>query len=103
VDRPIHASDVEQLQKGIDIGEKKSVRADQVHRVNKSQIRMTLHQGKKRQIRRMMKTLNYQVLSLRRERFAFLNCEDMELSSWRFLNQNEVNQLKKLVELNHGD
>jgi len=102
VDRPLYSSVIKRLQQSVDIGEKKPVSADKVELIDKFTIRLILHEGKKRQVRRMMQALGFTVKYLRREQFAFLRCDKLELSTWRLLNQQEVKNLKKLVELNHG-
>jgi pseudouridine synthase len=102
VDRPLYPSVIKRLQQNIDIGEKKPVFADKVEWIDTCTIRLILHEGKKRQVRRMMQALGFTVQYLCREQFAFLRCDEIERSSWRLLNQQEIKNLKKLVEFNHG-
>ena len=87
----------------MDIGEKRLAMATEVKRLDDFHLRLTLHEGKKRQVKRMLSALGYRVISLRREQFAFLRCDDLKLSSWRFLNQLEILKLKKLVGFSNGN
>jgi len=91
------------LSHGVDIGEKRLAMATEVKRLDDFHLRLTLHEGKKRQVKRMLSALGYRVISLRREQFAFLRCDDLKLSSWRFLNQLEILKLKKLVGFSNGN
>ena len=98
LDQPVKKNTISQLQQGVDIGEKRKVRASNVTKVDSDSLKLTLHEGKKRQVKRMFQALNYRVNYLQREQFAFLNCKKMELSSWRYLTNQEINKLKKMVE-----
>ena len=57
---------------------------------------ITIHEGRKRQIRRMMEVLGYRVVALRRIQQGPLALENVELGSWRFLTPKEISSLKKL-------
>ena len=103
VDQPIVPKLLLRLQKGVDIGEKKYVHAGKVTQIDEFSLSMLLYEGKKRQIKRMLRILGYRVEYLFREQFAFLRCEDLESSSWRFLMQKEILRLKKLVGLIDAD
>jgi 23S rRNA pseudouridine2605 synthase len=61
---------------------------------NKKLVKLTLHQGWKRQIRRMFAALNYQVVELRRVGFGNLNLKGLPLGAWRALTDEEVSRLK---------
>jgi len=62
-------------------------------------LQLELHEGKKREIRRMMTALGYHVRHLKRTRFADVTCEGMRTGSWRFLNRKEISKLKRKVGL----
>lgn len=57
---------------------------------------MTIHEGRKRQIRRMMEVLGYKVVNLKRIRQGPLTLQGEKLGSWRLLTPAEISVLKKL-------
>lgn len=65
----------------------------------KSVVQLELHEGKKREIRRIFTALGYVVKHLKRIRFADLSCEGMRTGSWRHLNRKEVQKLRRKVGL----
>jgi len=60
---------------------------------------LELSEGRKREVRRIMRMLGFPVHNLRRIKFADLSCEGMKVGTWRYLNRKEVEKLKKKVEL----
>lgn len=60
-------------------------------------IEMTLHEGRKRQIRRMLQALGYQVTDLVRIQFASLSIKNLKPGEWRFLTDQEIARLKSLA------
>ncbi len=56
-------------------------------------IEVILHEGRKRQIRRMLGLLRYHVVSLQRTRQGFLTLGDLEPGAWRFLTAEEIKKL----------
>lgn len=61
-----------------------------------SQVRITIHEGKNRQVRKMCEKVGHPVLRLKRVSFGKLKVEDLKVGEWRFLNQEEVDYLKSL-------
>ena len=62
---------------------------------NKTRLRMVLHEGKNREIRKMMEIFHYPVFELKRIRYSFLTL-DVNRGQYRRLTAAEV---KKLYEL----
>lgn len=60
-------------------------------------IQITLHEGKKRQIRRMCEALKITLLDLQRVQFGPLKLDDLPLGKYRRLSNSEVEQLKNLT------
>jgi 16S rRNA pseudouridine516 synthase len=58
--------------------------------------KVTLHQGKYHQVKRMFEYFGYKVIELHREKFAFLTLGDLQEAEYRELTDEEVNQLKTL-------
>lgn len=63
----------------------------------RTSLKVTLKQGKKRQIRRMFDYLGYKVLDLKRTSLASLTLEGVEEGCYRFLTNQEVNHLKRCL------
>ncbi|MDC3415416.1 pseudouridine synthase [Aquibacillus salsiterrae] len=61
---------------------------------NTSIIQLVLHQGKNRQIRRMMESINCPVMKLKREQYGFLTLHGLNPGEFRELTPKEVNQLR---------
>ncbi len=60
-------------------------------------VMVTIHEGRNRQVRRMFEELGYKVLMLRRVRFGPLDLGDLRRGQWRFLEENEVRELKRTL------
>jgi 23S rRNA pseudouridine2605 synthase len=63
---------------------------------------ITIHEGKHRQIHRMMEALGYQVDKLQRVAFANLTFHGLRVGDARELTQQELNELRDLVGLDHS-
>ncbi len=61
-----------------------------------SDIVVSIHEGRNRQVRRMFDAVGHKVLLLRRIRFGSLELGDLRRGEWRELTQEEVDELKKL-------
>ncbi len=61
---------------------------------NKAEVGVQIHTGKNRFIRRLFEALGYEVEKLDRVFFAGLTKKDLSRGRWRFLNEEEVRQLK---------
>ncbi|HJR94785.1 MAG TPA: pseudouridine synthase [Gaiellaceae bacterium] len=64
-----------------------------------SRLELTLHEGRKRQVRRMCEAVGHPVRGLRRVRYAGLGLEGLEPGEWRELTSSEVAALKAAVGL----
>ncbi|MDR9418004.1 pseudouridine synthase [Gracilimonas sp.] len=60
---------------------------------------MSVFEGRNRLIRRMVEYHNTVVTKLKRIEYAGLTLKDVPIGRWRFLRQNEINNLRKLVKL----
>ncbi len=62
---------------------------------NSSLLEISIHEGRKRQIKRMCAAINHPVLNLKRTRLAFLSLQDLDEGEYRLLSSQEVEALKK--------
>ncbi len=62
-----------------------------------SLLEIVIHEGRKRQVRRMMEALGHPVIKLHRGEYAIFTDEDLELGQYRALTKREVAALEKLA------
>jgi len=77
------------LKKGIKLDEGLA-KFDKIKKVNNKKYNIIIHQGWKRQIRRMFKKINYQVKGLTRIRIGKLNISDIDLGKYKLINKKQV-------------
>ena len=98
LDKAITTKDVQKLQSGIKLEDGLTNLCDvKITRQDRKEIEMIIHEGRKRQIRRMLKFLGYEVQNLVRIRFATLTLAGLETGEWRNLTDQEVADLKKTL------
>ncbi len=59
-------------------------------------VKITIHEGKKRQIRRMCKEINHPVIKLKRISIGQISLRNLEKGHWRFLSDEELEYLNTL-------
>lgn len=64
---------------------------------------ISVFEGRNRLIRRMVEFHGTEVTKLKRTEYAGLNLKDVSMGRWRYLKQNEINDLRKLVKLDTLD
>lgn len=69
-------------------------------RSGESWVRVVLHEGRKREVRRMLAAIGHPVLMLRRVRVGTLPLGELEPGEWRALSDAEVDGLRRSVGLN---
>ncbi|MCP4645686.1 MAG: rRNA pseudouridine synthase [bacterium] len=62
-------------------------------------VRLTLHEGRKREVKRMCAAVGHPVRALRRVSVANVNVEGLKPGQWRHLNTEEVQRLREAVGL----
>jgi 23S rRNA pseudouridine2605 synthase len=67
---------------------------------SESVIRMTIHEGRNRQVRRMCLVIGHRVIKLHREKYGFLTLKGVNQGEYRQLTADEVKDLKKLSSHN---
>jgi 23S rRNA pseudouridine2605 synthase len=65
-------------------------------------LRITVHEGRKRQIRLMAAAVGHPVIELKRTRFGPVELGTLEEGKWRYLAAHEVHALRKAVRLPAG-
>lgn len=62
-----------------------------------SWVEITIHEGRKHQVKRMLETVGHPVIKLTRVRFGSLSLADLPRGHYRYLTDREANQLRALV------
>jgi 23S rRNA pseudouridine2605 synthase len=62
-------------------------------------LKLTLREGRKREVKRMFAAVRHQVKSLRRVSFANIEARNLRLGEWRYLEPHEVLALRKLAQM----
>jgi 23S rRNA pseudouridine2605 synthase len=84
---------LQQLAAGIELDDGRTAPAG-VRRLGPSKLELTLHEGRKHQVKRMCEAVGHPVVRLHRSRYAGLTVEALEPGRWRELDANEVKQLR---------
>jgi pseudouridine synthase len=63
-------------------------------------LEITIREGRNRQVRRMCEKVGHDVVYLKRIRFGTLTLGDMKSGQYRYLNEKEVQDIKKLLKHN---
>lgn len=66
---------------------------------NSTRLRLTLTEGRKREVKQLCKAVGYPVRQLRRVEFGRITARGLQSGAWRHLTKAEVSRLKSLVEL----
>jgi 23S rRNA pseudouridine2605 synthase len=64
-----------------------------------SRLELVLHEGRNRQVKRMLEAVGHPVVKLRRARYAGLGTGRLRPGEWRELTRAEVSSLRRLVRL----
>tara|TARA_B100000214_G_C23871756_1_gene582955 strand:- start:294 stop:1001 length:708 start_codon:yes stop_codon:yes gene_type:complete len=97
IDRIIKDREKHRMEKGVNIGEEeigKAMVVNQKMLKGRVQARLILRQGKKREIRRIFRTLKIKLYNLKRVSFAGVELDGLKESEYRILNEKEINRLK---------
>jgi 23S rRNA pseudouridine2605 synthase len=87
---------LKQLAEGIDLEDGRTAPAV-ARRLGPSKLELTLHEGRKHQVKRMCEAVGHPVLRLHRSRYAGLTVEGLEPGQWRELEPSEVERLTSLL------
>ena len=92
--------EVEQLEKGVEIedyitkpAKVRILKTDLEKDI--SRLEITIHEGKNRQVRKMCEVVGRKVQALHRSKIGNIDVKELKLGTWRYLKQNEINDLIK--------
>jgi 23S rRNA pseudouridine2605 synthase len=84
---------IEQLAAGVELEDGPTAPA-KARRITKNVVELTIHEGRNRQVKRMMEAIGHRVTRLHRSHYAGLSADDVEPGSWRELEPSEVQRLR---------
>jgi len=90
LNRPITQKDIEKLRDGVKIDTGYHTKPCRVRRLADNIIKITLTEGKNRQIRRMAKSLKYNVIDLLRIRIGNIELNDIPEGRYRKLSEHKL-------------
>jgi 23S rRNA pseudouridine2605 synthase len=91
---PIGEAALRRLREGVDLDDGRTAPAA-VRRLGPHALEITMHEGRKRQVRRMLDAVGHPVRSLRRVRFGPLRLEGLPEGGHRRLSPTEVERLRQ--------
>ena len=92
VDSPISTGALKKMERGIRLKEGMT-RPCRIRRTGETSFSIVLQEGRNRQIRRMVKAVGCEVVSLKRVRMASITLGATKPGAWRHLTEREVTQL----------
>ncbi|NOY78164.1 MAG: rRNA pseudouridine synthase [Calditrichaeota bacterium] len=98
LEKPVTSDMLLSLEKGVEIAPGRVV-SGRVEKRSSHRIELTIHQGMKHQVKRMVQAVGNRVVALKRIRLGALHLGSLKPGEWRFLNTEEISQLKKTVRL----
>ncbi len=93
---------VQLIQKGIKLEDGATGRADVAilgYSNQMTKIRLTLTEGRKREVKQLCKSVGHPVKQLRRVVFAGITARGLKLGRWRYLTNDETEELKGLTKM----
>ena len=84
---------LEQLRAGVELDDGPTAPA-KVRRLMKNILELTIHEGRNRQVKRMLEAVGHPVTRLHRSEYAGLDVDGLEPGRWRELTSDEVERLR---------
>jgi 23S rRNA pseudouridine2605 synthase len=90
---PVSGRALDALRHGVELEDGRTAPA-RVVRIKPDTLEITIHEGRKRQVKRMCEHVGHRVISLQRIRFGPLQLGELKVGSYRRLNAKEVSLLR---------
>jgi 23S rRNA pseudouridine2605 synthase len=99
LDKPIEEHDAKKLKEGVMIDGRPTSRAKVriIPNTGDQNIWISIHEGRNRQVRRMLEALGYTVQRLKRVEYARIGLDDLKPGDWRYMTPEEVDAARKLA------
>lgn len=95
LDKPITEKDLGRLEKGILIDGKKTAPA-KIKKIDEAEVKVSIYEGKNRQIRKMFENLHYDVKELKRVTVGEFKLGTLKSGEYRKLTEEEIEYIKNL-------
>jgi 23S rRNA pseudouridine2605 synthase len=92
------AEALRRLRQGVELDDGRTAPA-KARRLGRGRLALTVHEGRKHQVKRMCEAVGHPVRSLHRSRYAGLDLRGLAPGEWRELTRAEVEALRRLVKL----
>ncbi|NIA16350.1 MAG: pseudouridine synthase [Nitrospiraceae bacterium] len=93
---------VAKLERGVELEDGKTAPAQvevlQVRR-GESLVRLTIHEGRKREVKRMFQAVGHRVRNLERLSMGGIRADGLRTGEWRYLSAHEVDALRELTKM----
>lgn len=98
VNRSMDEKAIKRLTEGVAIEGRKTSKAKVsiIPKTENKQFRITIHEGRNRQVRKMLESVGLFVRKLKRIEYAGLNLKGMRMGDWRELSKIEIKMLKSI-------
>jgi 23S rRNA pseudouridine2605 synthase len=87
-------ADLQRLRDGVELDDGPT-RPAEVRRLDGARIELVIHEGRNRQVKRMLEAVGHRVKRLHRSRYGPLEVGGLEPGAWRELEASEVQQLRR--------
>src|SRR5213592_4278870 len=87
------------LEEGVELEDGRTAPA-RARRLAPSRVELTIHEGRKHQVKRMLKAVGHPVARLHRSAYAGLSADDVAPGAWRELTRPEIDELRALAGVN---
>jgi 23S rRNA pseudouridine2605 synthase len=93
---------LDHLQRGVELsdGDAAADRVAYIDSQTKTDVALELHEGRNRQVRRMLESLGHDIVQLERAKYSTLTSGRLQRGEWRRLEPQEVRELYNRVDLN---
>ena len=98
LNRILHEEDYEKIKEGLQLSDG-FIKVDAISyaiKLPRNHVKVILHSGKNRIVRRIFEYLGYEVIKLDRIGYAGLTKQGLQLGQWRNLTNDEIESLQKL-------
>lgn len=104
----VHEEELDRLRMGIRLEDGMTFPATvekiaEDYELGRSTISLTIHEGKNRQVRRMCEVIGHPVRKLKRIRYAFLDLSGVKRGRYRYLTEEEVQELQELCKAPYSE
>jgi 23S rRNA pseudouridine2605 synthase len=84
--------DLRRLREGVELEDGRTSPAE-AELIGPARVRLTIHEGRKHQVKRMLEAVGHPVRRLHRSSYAGLTLDRLEPGEWRELNTDEISRL----------